>query len=212
MCIYGMEGPGGYQLFGRTIQVWNTHRQTGAFTDGKPWLLRFFDQIRFFPVSHEELTEWRRDFPLGRRDIRIDQEVFRLRDYRAFLEANGPGIDAFQGQRQAAFDRERAEWERSGEFARLEALSGEDEVSAAPDAVVAPEGSELVEAPLGGSLWKLLVKAGDRVEKGAAIAVIEAMKAECDVPSPSAGVVTGVYAREGQPIAPGAALIALSAG
>ena len=51
MCIYGMEGPGGYQLFGRTIQVWNTYRQTDAFTDGKPWLLRFFDQIRFFPVS-----------------------------------------------------------------------------------------------------------------------------------------------------------------
>ena len=24
MCIYGMEGPGGYQLFGRTIQMWNT--------------------------------------------------------------------------------------------------------------------------------------------------------------------------------------------
>ncbi|MGK9872203.1 carboxyltransferase domain-containing protein, partial [Salmonella enterica subsp. enterica] len=23
MCIYGMEGPGGYQLFGRTVQVWN---------------------------------------------------------------------------------------------------------------------------------------------------------------------------------------------
>jgi urea carboxylase len=28
MCVYGMEGPGGYQLFGRTIQVWNTYRQT----------------------------------------------------------------------------------------------------------------------------------------------------------------------------------------
>ncbi len=24
LCIYGMEGPGGYQLFGRTLQVWNT--------------------------------------------------------------------------------------------------------------------------------------------------------------------------------------------
>jgi urea carboxylase len=47
MCIYGMEGPGGYQLFGRTIQVWNTYRQTDVFKDGKPWLLRFFDQIRF---------------------------------------------------------------------------------------------------------------------------------------------------------------------
>ncbi len=67
LCIYGMEGPGGYQLFGRTIQVWNTHGRSPSFADGKPWLLRFFDQIRFFPVSHDELAEWRRDFPFGRR-------------------------------------------------------------------------------------------------------------------------------------------------
>ena len=34
MCIYGMEGPGGYQLFGRTIQVWNCWRTTPAFKPG----------------------------------------------------------------------------------------------------------------------------------------------------------------------------------
>ena len=45
-----------------------------------------------------------------------------------------------------------------------------------------------LEAPLGGSVWKMLVQPGDRVEKGAVIAVIEAMKTECEVPSPSAGV------------------------
>jgi hypothetical protein len=61
----GMEGPGGYQLFGRTIQVWNTHRETDAFEAGKPWLLRFFDQIRFFKVSAEELADWRRISPAG---------------------------------------------------------------------------------------------------------------------------------------------------
>jgi urea carboxylase len=212
MCIYGMEGPGGYQLFGRTIQVWNSYRQTDAFTDGKPWLLRFFDQIRFFPVSHDELTLWRRDFPLGRREIRIEQETFRLKDYRAFLQANQPSISAFQARRQAAFDRERAQWERTGEFARVEDLSANSGVPDLADAVTAPEGSDLVEAPLGGSLWKMLVKAGDRVEAGAVIAVIEAMKAECDVVSTASGVVTGVYAKEGQPIAPGAALIAVGAG
>jgi urea carboxylase len=212
LCVYGMEGPGGYQLFGRTIQVWNTYRQTGDFTEGKPWLLRFFDQIRFFPVSHEELTEWRRDFPLGRRALKIETETFRVKEYRAFLAAHGDDIAAFQARRQAAFDDERAAWERSGEFARVEALSADDQGPVATDAVVAPEGSELVEAPLGGSLWKMLVKPGDRVEKGAVIAVIEAMKAECDVNSPAGGVVTGVYARENQPIAPGAALIALAAG
>ena len=212
MCVYGMEGPGGYQLFGRTIQVWNTYRQTAAFTQGKPWLLRFFDQIRFFPVSHEELTEWRRDFPLGRREIRIDQEHFRLKDYRAFLNDNQADIAAFQARREAAFASERAAWEAAGEFARAEALSAGDGSAGEAAEVIAPDGSELVEAPLGGSLWKMLVKPGDRVEKGEVIAVIEAMKAECDIHSAAAGVVTGVYVREGQAIAPGAALIAVSSG
>jgi len=212
MCIYGMEGPGGYQLFGRTIQVWNTYRKTAAFADGQPWLLRFFDQIRFFPVSHEELVEWRRDFPLGRREIRIDQEVFRLKDHRAFLAANRDTIDAFQARREAAFDRERAAWERDGEFARIEALSEEAPADPGAEAVLAPPGSELIEAPLGGSLWKMLVKPGDRVEKGEVVAVIEAMKAECSVNSPASGVVTAVYVQENQAIAPGAALIALAVG
>ncbi len=209
MCIYGMEGPGGYQLFGRTIQVWNTYRQTRAFTEGKPWLLRFFDQIRFFPVSHDELTEWRRDFPLGRREIEIEAETFRLKDYRAFLAANHDGIDAFQVRRQAAFDEERAAWERQGEFARVEALSSVDTGSADAGPVDVPDGAEVIEAPLGGSVWKVLVQPGDRVEKGAVIAVIEAMKTECDINSPAAGVVQRVYAEERQAIAPGAPIIAL---
>ena len=211
MCIYGMEGPGGYQLFGRTIQVWNTYKQTDAFIEGKPWLLRFFDQIRFFPVNHEELTAWRRDFPLGRRSIRIEEETFRLSDYRAFLASNQESIESFQTTRKAAFDAERARWQESGEFDRLEALSKEPDIADATEEVIAPPGSELVEAPLGGSLWKMQVKLGDRVEKGAVIAIIEAMKAECDVQSTSAGRVTGVYAKEGQPISPGAALIAIEA-
>jgi urea carboxylase len=39
MCVYGMEGPGGYQFVGRTLQMWNRYRAVEAF-DGKPWLLR----------------------------------------------------------------------------------------------------------------------------------------------------------------------------
>jgi urea carboxylase len=55
------------------------------------------------------------------------------------------------------------------------------------------------------------VRTGDRVERGAVIAIIEAMKTECDVHALSTGRVTGVYAKEGQPIAPGAALVAIEA-
>jgi urea carboxylase len=211
MCIYGMEGPGGYQLFGRTIQVWNTYRQGGAFIEGKPWLLRFFDQIRFFPVSHAELTEWRRDFPLGRRKLEIEPATFRLSDYRAFLAAEAQSIAAFQASRQAAFDAERAAWERDGEFDRVAALSNADAVEGETAAIMAPEGSELVEAQIGGSLWKMLAAVGDRVEQGQTIAIIEAMKAEFPVAAPHAGRVVAVYGRASQAIAPGAPLIALAA-
>ncbi len=206
MCIYGMEGPGGYQLFGRTIQVWNTYRQTDAFTEGKPWLLRFFDQIRFYPVSADELTEWRRDFPSGRRSIRIEPSEFRLADYRAFLADNADAIAAFEAQRQAAFDAERAEWQRLGEFDRTDAA----EVAVAAEQVEVPEGADLVETPFGGSVWKMLVAVGDEVEAGDAIAIIEAMKMECRVDSPGAGTISALYARERQSILPGEPILALT--
>jgi len=210
MCIYGMEGPGGYQLFGRTIQVWNTYQSSPAFQEGKPWLLRFFDQIRFFPVSADELVEWRRDFPQGRRTITVEHEVFRLRDHRAFLREHKPSIDAFEARREAAFAEERRDWEARGEFSRVEALSGlEDAVQPAAQ-VTLPPGSDLVESPLGGSLWKLNVAVGDRVGIGTVVAVVEAMKAECEIASAVEGVVTAIYAAEGQPVAPGAPLVAVS--
>jgi urea carboxylase len=211
MCIYGMEGPGGYQLFGRTIQVWNTYRQTDAFVDGKPWLLRFFDQIRFFPVSHDELTEWRRDFPLGRRAIKVEENVFRLRDYRAFLATEADSISDFQDKREAAFRLERDDWQLRGEFDRVAALTAEDTADAASEAIAAPEGSELIESPFGGSIWKINVQAGDRVKKGATIAIIEAMKTECGITAPHDGIIRAVYVGEGKPVNPGAPLLALEA-
>ncbi len=209
MCIYGMEGPGGYQLFGRTIQVWNTHRQTDAFVDGKPWLLRFFDQIRFFPVSAEELTDWRRDFPHGRRAIRVEDSTFRLADYRAFLSDNAESIAAFEATRTAAFDAERAAWQASGEFDRVSDLLSEDAGAGDAAAIEVPEGADLIEAPFGGSVWKLLVSPGDTVAEGDVIAVIEAMKMECPFESPASGTVEAVYIAESQSLQPGAPMLAL---
>ena len=213
MCIYGMEGPGGYQLFGRTIQVWNTHRhsggQEGAFVDGKPWLLRFFDQIRFFPVSADELTEWRRDFPHGRRGIQIEESTFRLADYRAFLANNAESIAAFESTRQAAFEAERAAWQASGEFDRVSDLLAADAGGDAFATVDVPEGADLIEAPFGGSVWKLLVAPGDSVAEGDVIAVIEAMKMECPLESPASGTVEALYIIEHQALQPGSPMLAL---
>jgi urea carboxylase len=46
MCIYPMDSPGGYQLVGRTLPIWNTFGRSGPFSADKPWLLEFFDQVR----------------------------------------------------------------------------------------------------------------------------------------------------------------------
>jgi len=209
MCIYGMEGPGGYQLFGRTIQVWNTHRQTDAFVDGKPWLLRFFDQIKFFKVSAEELTEWRRDFPNGRRSIEVEHTEFRLADYRRFLKEHAEEISAFEAQRQSAFDEERARWQASGEFDRISDLADKETGVAEVATVEVPDGSELIEAPFGGSVWKLMVEPGDAVEEGDVVAVLETMKMECPLESPASGTISALYMQERQSLQPGAPLFAL---
>jgi urea carboxylase len=78
-----MEGPGGYQFVGRTVQMWNTHRTTKEFQPGSPWLLRFFDQIRFFPVGADELLEMRDAFPHGKYRVPIEETEFSLRAYRS---------------------------------------------------------------------------------------------------------------------------------
>ncbi|HTX24065.1 MAG TPA: urea carboxylase [Steroidobacteraceae bacterium] len=206
LCIYGLEGPGGYQLFGRTVQVWNSYRQTQAFGDHKPWLLRFFDQIRFFPVTHAELSAWRRDFPYGRRTLQIDSEVFRLADYRKRLAENRASIESFQARREAAFDAECEEWERRNELSQGENVASTTLVQTS---VEIPDGAEVIEAPLGGNIWKIYVQLGDRIEKGTVIAAIEAMKTECNVPSPCGGLVRAVYVRERQTVAPGTPMVAV---
>lgn len=100
MCVYGMEGPGGYQFVGRTLQMWNRYREVAAF-DGKPWLLRFFDQIRFYPVSADELLRIRRDFPLGRFELNIEHSQLNLADYQGFLAQEAESIAAFRDQQKA---------------------------------------------------------------------------------------------------------------
>ena len=66
MCVYGMEGPGGYQFVGpHGADVEHLPDDAGVHA-GHPWLLRFFDQIRFYPVSAEELLDLRDRFPHGR--------------------------------------------------------------------------------------------------------------------------------------------------
>ncbi len=120
LCIYGMEGPGGYQFVGRTTQVWNRGPEAPPFQPGTPWLLRAFDRIRWFPVEAGELLEMREAMAAGRLDVAIEDGEFSLAEHQGFLKREAESIGAFRATQQGAFATERAAWEAAGEFAREE--------------------------------------------------------------------------------------------
>jgi len=206
MCVYGMEGPGGYQFIGRTVQMWNRWRQTTDFTDGKPWLLRFFDQIRFYEVSAKELLKFREDFPLGRHKLRIEESTLRLRDYRKFLHENEASITAFKTNQQQSFEAERNRWEASGQLN----FSAESEAAAGPaEHAVLPPGHTAVVAQVPGNVWKINVQPGQRVTRDEALVILESMKMEISVFPSVTGEVTQVLCSEGKPVQAGDPLIVI---
>ncbi|MCB1690749.1 MAG: urea carboxylase [Halioglobus sp.] len=205
MCVYGMEGPGGYQFVGRTLQMWNRYRQTEAFT--QPWLLRFFDQIRFYPVDAEELKKIRRDFPLGNYPLKIEETHFNLAEYQQFLLQNNDDISNFTRGRQAAFANELAQWKRDGQFTYAQ------HESAAPEADEAelPEGISAVDSPVSGSVWKVLIEEGESVEAGQTVMILESMKMEIDIRAAQSGTATKIIRQQGQPVTAGQTLLWLDA-
>jgi len=207
MCIYGMEGPGGYQFVGRTIQVWNAYNQTPVFSSEKPWLLEFFDQIKFYPVSHEELQQARKDFPLGRFDIEIEETELSLADYQQFLADEAESISEFQTTQQASFQEERQRWEESGQ-ANFESSSAEDSFNKEPEAEI-PDGFEAALSPITGSVWKIPVRPGDQVKEGDILASLETMKIEIHIEAEFDGTVTEILVNEGDLIQNGQRLMVL---
>jgi urea carboxylase len=205
LCVYGMEGPGGYQLFGRTIQMWNPWRSTAEFELGKPWLLRCFDQIRLFPVSHEELEEARAAFPHGQYRLRIEPASFSLRDYKAGLARDAAGIAAFKHTRQTAFEAERRRWQDQG----LDLFVEEPGAAAPPAADALPPGAVAVTAPIQGNVWKVAVTLGQKVAVGDVIVVLEAMKSEIRVTAPVSGRVTDLTCQPGRMVQDGQRLAVL---
>jgi len=207
LCIYGMEGPGGYQFVGRTTQVWSGWQQRGAFEPGSPWLLRFFDRIRWYPVDADELLDLRADITSGRFVPRIEEGTFSLAEYQAFLDENAESIGAFRARQRTAFAAERDAWEAAGEFARAEAA---DTPATPPAEVTVPAGGRLVEAEFAASVWQLNVEPGDEVSAGQPLLALEAMKMESRVHAPMDGVVAEILARPGDQVEAGTALLVLA--
>ncbi|WP_112170436.1 5-oxoprolinase/urea amidolyase family protein [Paraburkholderia unamae] len=209
LCVYGMEGPGGYQFVGRTVQMWNRYRTTAEFTPGKPWLLRFFDEIRFYEVSEAELAEWRSEFLAGRRSLRIEESVFDLGAYERFLRDEAASIAAFKTTQQASFEAERERWREAGQAEYVAEGAADDAASAARAAEALDEDCRAIGADVSGSVWKLLVAEGERVEEGQDVAILESMKMEVTVSAGASGVIETLDCAAGDAVTAGQRLMVI---
>jgi len=195
LCVYGMEGPGGYQFVGRTLQMWNRYREVADFA-GRPYLLRFFDQIRFYEVSADELLRIRETFPLGRHPLKIEETELSLADYQAFLDREADGIAQFRAHQQEAFEAERQRWHEAGS----DETALDAPVAAEADIAPLADGQIAVDSEIAGNLWQVRVERGASVEAGDVLVVIESMKMEISVIAPCAGTVGEIH------VAPGASV------
>jgi biotin carboxyl carrier protein len=68
------------------------------------------------------------------------------------------------------------------------------------------DGVQTISAPMPGKVVRVLVAAGDAVEAGQGLLVVEAMKMQNELKSPRAGKVLTVVTREGATVTPGEVL------
>ena len=207
MCVYGMEGPGGYQFVGRTTQMWSRYRKNPDFEQDKPWLLRFFDQIKFYEVSETELMQMREDFKAGRLKLRVEDGVLNLKEYNNFLIENAASISNFKAVQQTNFEYERRRWHEAG---LAEHVSESIDTVLDDSEIQIPEGGCAVESHMPGSIWKIECTSGDIVEEGATLAVIEAMKIEIPIIAPERMKVEAITIEKGQTVKTGQVLFTLA--
>ncbi|KAJ4985793.1 urea carboxylase [Stagonosporopsis vannaccii] len=159
MCIYAMNSPGGYQLVGRTTDIWdyalalgeNGPAWTRESSPQVPWLFRLFDRIKFYPITESDL-----DSKSPEELIKVSEGEFDLAEYGRWLDDHQDDIQREEQRHVRARD--------SAPF--LEELLKPHESNLQHSVQHSSNATgTLIRAPMPGRCWKLLVREGDEVKK-----------------------------------------------
>ena len=164
LCIYGMEGPGGYQFVGRTVQIWNRFRRGGLFA-GAPVGAALLRPDRVVPGLRRGAARAARRDRRGRGCVRdATRARSRSPSTRRFLGRERRRRSPTSGRAKAARSRRR----RNAGAPRASS-TGVDE--ARPPARLAGRrgarrGRTPVYAPFTSTVWQVAVEAGATVAAG----------------------------------------------
>ncbi|KAH7143670.1 hypothetical protein EDB81DRAFT_652866 [Dactylonectria macrodidyma] len=201
MCIYATDSPGGYQLVGRTVDVWDSrhvgkrqHKNTGRVgslikSDENPWMFSQFDRITFYHVNESELDSKTKD-----ELVRVTEGTLDLVQYEAWLEDNKDDIVATADRQAKAI--------ASAPFVEdlcrpYQPIAKANDATPSVALGISDVKGERVTAAMPGRCYKVIVKKGDTVKKGDILLCLESSKMEVEIPSPTSGRCTAVLVEAG---------------
>lgn len=125
------------------------------------------------------------------------------------MEASGPGIFSIliEGRSYQATILAPGTIQVNGRIFSVEIFDPRE--LRARSSAGASHGRQNIVAPMPGKVVRLLAAAGDRVEAGQGLIVVEAMKMQNEMKSPKAGMVAEVKTKDGATVAAGEILIVI---
>ncbi|KAJ5747763.1 uncharacterized protein N7511_009459 [Penicillium nucicola] len=194
LCIYATDSPGGYQLVGRTVPIWDEFHRP-ELGEKAPWMFSLLDQIRFYPVTEAELSAAEANGTASDLIIISDNEL-DLNEYEGWLEETEEDIAAVREQRSKAMHE-------ADFFDDL--LTPYDAVAMRPGRGLENDEDmlgERVKALLPGRCFRCAVKEGDEVQAGDSLIWIESNKMEVKICAPISGKCVRLLAAEGDILEP----------
>ncbi|CAG7920905.1 unnamed protein product [Penicillium olsonii] len=194
LCIYATDSPGGYQLVGRTVPIWDDFHKPGL-GEKLPWAFRLLDQIRFYPVTEQELSA-AEAHGTSSSLIKVSSTELDLDEYEKWLQENADDITAVR--------EERSRVVHEAEFFE-DLLQPYDPKTMRPIRENGNDGSmtgERVKALLPGRCFRCAVEEGDHVEAGDPLIWIESNKMEVKICAPISGKCVRLLTAEGDILGP----------
>ncbi|CAI6091073.1 unnamed protein product [Clonostachys chloroleuca] len=187
MCIYATDSPGGYQLVGRTKEIWDhdcasiCSGRAGLIDHGagSPWLFRLFDRITFYTVTEEEL-----DSKSFSDLVHVEESVLDLTEYESWLDKNKLDIESRKAHQAHVISNSPFVEELIRPYLQANSTnSGKENPEIGTDTIP----GEWIQAMMPGRCYKINVKEGDMVNEGDILLCIESSKMELEIKSQEDG-------------------------
>ncbi|KUJ07388.1 uncharacterized protein LY89DRAFT_677994 [Mollisia scopiformis] len=171
-----MDSPGGYQLIGRTVPVWD--RWVATKGKERMWMFKVIDRICFYPVSEETLDD-AREFKTTDSLVKIEEGELNLTEYEVWIEETSKE-DAEPG---------RLRLETLKESGLVDELKPSYQMGSSQDErkdedEILNDTEMIVRADIAGWCWQRNVEEGNMVEAVQELISIESMKMEIKILAP----------------------------